>query len=193
MLNHLAKLEEEWSDCRDCRLHKGRTQIVWCRTHGEVMRGGLVIVGEAPGKYEDRDGEAFIGRAGRELDRRLLDASILNAYIVNTVLCRPPGNRDPNDDEMASCWPRLQTTLEILNPEAIITVGAVPTNHLLGKDQPISSMIDKVYHWRVGDSIDAMLFPMYHPAYLMRKRDPHMNREYTERLRMVYKWLTTDR
>lgn len=190
ILAEFEELENAWADCTDCRLHEGRTQTVWWRVLGDVHTEGLVIVGEAPGKYEDKEGEAFIGRAGRELDRRLVDAGINNAVIVNTVLCRPPGNRDPRDDEMAACWPRLQRTLELLKPRAIITVGKVPTNHLLDRDQPISSMLDKVYRWQVGDGIDAMLFPMYHPAYLMRRRDQHLNREYVARLEMVEQWLT---
>ena len=152
--------------CEACRLHEGRTQTVF----GVGDRAAdLVMVGEGPGAEEDRQGEPFVGRAGRLLDAMLAaigrGRSRGGVYICNIIKCRPPGNRDPRPDEVAACSPYLRRQLELLEPRAIVALGRVAAQRLLDTDKPLARLRGQV-HTYPGTEIPVWV--TYHPAYLLR-------------------------
>ena len=161
----LAGVREELGDCIRCPLHHTRKNIVF----GEGSSGAkLVFVGEAPGEEEDSQGRPFVGRAGQLLTK-IIDAMGLkreDVYICNILKCRPPGNRNPKEDEIATCEPFLLKQLEAINPEIICALGTFAAKTLLRTDSPISAIRGKFhdYHGR-------KLMPTYHPAYLLRNPD----------------------
>ena len=161
----LAGVREELGECTRCPLHRTRKTIVF----GEgSAKARLVFVGEAPGEEEDNQGRPFVGRAGQLLTK-IIGAMGLNredVYICNILKCRPPGNRNPKDDEIAACEPFLVKQLEALNPEVICALGTFAARTLLRTDVPISAMRGRFhdYHGR-------RLMPTYHPAYLLRNPD----------------------
>jgi DNA polymerase len=125
----------------------------------------LVFVGEAPGAEEDRQGLPFVGRAG-ELLTRIVEAMGLKrdqVYICNVLKCRPPGNRDPHPDEVATCSTFLMRQLELLRPKVICTLGRHSTLLLTGQSQPMKSVRGQVFNWR-----GSKVIPTYHPAALLR-------------------------
>lgn len=132
----------------------------------------LLIIGEGPGADEDRLGRPFVGRGGQLLDR-ILDAVQLTreqTYITNIVKCRPPGNRNPEPDETATCtalW--LEPQLTLLRPQVILSLGNTPTQYLLGTRQGITKLRGTWHPYRQRDGLwRAWLLPMFHPAYLLR-------------------------
>ena len=161
----LAGVREELGECTRCPLHRTRKTIVF----GEgSAKARLVFVGEAPGEEEDNQGRPFVGRAGQLLTK-IIGAMGLkreDVYICNILKCRPPGNRNPKDDEIAACEPFLVKQLEALNPEVICALGTFAARTLLRTDVPISAMRGRFhdYHGR-------RLMPTYHPAYLLRNPD----------------------
>jgi len=161
----LAGVREELGDCIRCPLHHTRKNIVF----GEGSSGAkLVFVGEAPGEEEDSQGRPFVGRAGQLLTK-IIDAMGLkreDVYICNILKCRPPGNRNPKEDEIATCEPFLLKQLEAINPEIICALGTFAAKTLLRTESPISAIRGKFhdYHGR-------KLMPTYHPAYLLRNPD----------------------
>lgn len=158
----LASMAEALADCRLCRLCQGRTQVVF-GTGSPSAR--VMFVGEAPGADEDRLGEPFVGRAGQLLNAmlRAIDLRREDVYIANVVKCRPPGNRDPQDDEVAACLPFLLGQIERIDPTVVVTLGRVSYRHLTGSTAPISSYRGRWTTWRGRD-----LLPTFHPAYLLR-------------------------
>jgi uracil-DNA glycosylase family 4 len=158
----LAAIRERLGDCRRCRLHAQRTQIVF----GDgASRARLVFVGEAPGYDEDKQGRPFVGRAGQLLDR-MIQASGLHrseVYICNVIKCRPPQNRNPDADEVAACSPFLVQQLEAIHPTVICALGKFAAQTLLQTQQPISELRGKPRRWR-GIPVVAT----FHPAYLLR-------------------------
>gem|GEM_PF-1263341 len=158
----LAKIAAEVAACKRCVLWKTRTQVV----PGQGSpRAELVFVGEAPGAEEDKQGLAFVGRAGRLLTR-ILNAISLDrddVFIGNVLKCRPPANRSPLPDETASCLPYLLAQLDIMKPRVICALGAVAASALLGESQPIGRMRGRFIPYR-----GAKLIATYHPAYLLR-------------------------
>jgi DNA polymerase len=161
----LAGVREELGDCTRCPLHRTRRNLVF----GEGSAGAkLVFVGEAPGEEEDNQGRPFVGRAGQLLTK-IIDAMGLkreDVYICNILKCRPPGNRNPKEDEIATCEPFLIKQLEAINPEIICALGTFAAKTLLRTESPISAIRGKFhdYHGR-------KLMPTYHPAYLLRNPD----------------------
>jgi DNA polymerase len=161
----LDGVREELGDCTRCPLHRTRKNLVF----GEgSAKARLVFVGEAPGEEEDNQGRPFVGRAGQLLTK-IIDAMGLKreeVYICNILKCRPPANRNPKEDEIATCEPFLLKQLEAINPEIICTLGTFAAKTLLRTDAPISSIRGKFqdYHGR-------KLMPTYHPAYLLRNPD----------------------
>ncbi len=159
-------LEAQVAACYACRLNEGRTHTVF----GVGDRAAdLVIVGEGPGAEEDRQGEPFVGPAGRLLDAML--AAIHRGrqrggvYICNTIKCRAPGNRDPRPDEVAACSPYLRRQLELLEPRAIAALGRVAAQRLLQTSKPLSRLRGQA-HTYPGTEIPVWV--TYHPAYLLR-------------------------
>ena len=150
--------------CKRCELHTTRTQTVFAR--GDP-RARWLVVGEAPGAEEDRQGEPFVGRAGQLLDTmlRALGLARGEVYIANVLKCRPPGNRDPKPDEAAHCRGYLDRQIELVAPTLILAVGRIAAQNLLATDAPLGKLRGRVHtlppHGRP-------VVVTYHPAYLLR-------------------------
>jgi uracil-DNA glycosylase family 4 len=159
----LEALQEFIGDCKRCKLHLGRKNLVF----GEGNpRARLVFVGEGPGRDEDIAGKPFVGEAGRLLTRIIENGMGLqrgDVYICNVVKCRPPRNRDPEKDEVETCLPFLEQQIRIIGPEVICTLGRVAAQTLLGDEFKITR--DRGT-WRSYKGIPLM--PTFHPAYLLR-------------------------
>jgi uracil-DNA glycosylase len=149
-------------DCRLCGLCETRTQTVF---GAGDRRARLMVIGEAPGAEEDRQGEPFVGRAGMLLNSMLRAAGFERGevYIANVLKCRPPHNRDPSDEEAKRCLPYLRRQIELIAPEAILCVGRIAAQRLLGTEQPIGRL-----RGRVHDVGGVPVIATYHPAYLLR-------------------------
>ncbi len=158
----LDELAAALAGCRRCRLCEGRRTVVF-GVGSPTAR--LLLVGEGPGAEEDRRGEPFVGRAGQLLNAMLgaIGLSREDVYIANVVKCRPPRNRDPQDDEVATCLPFLHRQIGLIEPEVIVTLGRVAARHLLGISAPISSYRGR---WQTLGGRDVL--PTFHPAYLLR-------------------------
>jgi len=158
----LERIRADLGDCTRCRLHRSRTKIVFGTGN---PRAELVFVGEGPGHDEDQQGEPFVGRAGQLLTQ-MIEAMGLrrsDVYICNVVKCRPPENRTPERDEIATCAPFLQRQLAVIRPRVIVCLGAVAAQTLLGFHASISRIRGQWYDYR-----GARLLATYHPAYLLR-------------------------
>jgi len=149
--------------CTLCGLHKSRTQGV--PGVGDVHAEWLFI-GEAPGADEDRQGEPFVGQAGKLLDAMLAALRLKrgdNVYIANVLKSRPPGNRDPRPEEVAACLPYLERQIDLIRPKLIVALGRFAAQNLLLTDTPIGRMRGGVHEYR-----GVPLVVTYHPAYLLR-------------------------
>jgi DNA polymerase len=158
----LDELRRELVDCPRCKLCKGRTNLVFGTGS---PRAELVFVGEGPGEDEDKQGVPFVGRAGQLLTK-MIDAmgySRDQVYICNVVKCRPPGNRNPEPDEIAACEPFLKAQLRMIQPKVIVALGKFAAQTLLRDTTAISKMRGT---WREYEGI--ALMPTFHPAYLLR-------------------------
>lgn len=158
----LTLISNELTGCTRCRLHSGRTNLVF----GEgSAKSGLVFVGEGPGAEEDRQGRPFVGRAGKLLDKMIFAIGFerREVYICNVVKCRPPENRAPQPDEAAACSPFLFRQIEALGPKVICALGLSAAQGLLGNTRPMFQLRGKVHIWR-----GIPLICTYHPAYLLR-------------------------
>ena len=157
-------LQSAVADCRACGLCETRTQTVFGVGNREAA---LLVIGEAPGADEDREGEPFVGRAGQLLNRMLAAIGLprQQVYIANILKCRPPGNRDPRPDESLRCQPFLMRQIELVRPRVILTLGRISAQTLLGTDVPVGRLRGRWY--ALGpDSIPLRV--TYHPAYLLR-------------------------
>lgn len=163
----LVDLRSAVEACTACGLSATRTRTVF-GTGPE--RPEWMVIGEAPGADEDQSGEPFVGQAGRLLDAMLRAAGFSrdrDVFIANTVKCRPPGNRNPSPDELASCRPFLMRQIELLDPRIVLAVGRIAANALLGRDESVAQVRGKVHRLAVGDRSWPMVVT-YHPAYLLR-------------------------
>jgi len=158
----LERIRADIGDCTRCRLHRQRTQIVYGVGNPKAE---LVFVGEAPGRDEDLQGIPFVGRAGQLLTQ-ILEAMGLardDVYICNVIKCRPPENRDPEKDEIATCSPFLLRQLGVLAPKVIVCLGNVAAQTLLATHQSIARFRGQWFDYH-----GARLMVTYHPAYLLR-------------------------
>src|SRR6266481_5100583 len=158
----LERVREDLGECTRCRLHLQRNKIVFGAGN---PRAELVFVGEGPGHDEDVQGLPFVGRAGKLLTQ-MIEAMGLqreDVYICNVVKCRPPENRKPEDDEVATCSPYLYRQLDVIAPKAIVCLGGVAAQTLLKTKDPISRFRGNWFDFR-----NAKLMATYHPAYLLR-------------------------
>ena len=160
----MRTLEEarlEASTCTRCRLAQGRTQVVY--GVGDP-NADLMFIGEAPGFHEDKQGEPFVGAAGQLLNQMLAEIQTPrdNVYIANVVKCRPPGNRDPQPDEIESCTPWLNEQMELIDPAVIVTLGNWATRYILGKQVSISRVRGQRFPWH-GRTV----IPTFHPAAIL--------------------------
>ena len=175
----LAAIREELGDCTRCKLHTlGRTQIVFGVGNPNA---DLMFVGEAPGADEDIQGVPFVGRAGQLLTRMIEAMGFKRdeVYIANVLKCRPPGNRNPEPDEIATCEPFLFQQLASIEPQVVIALGAFAARTLLKTDAPISRLRGRVHDYRGG----AKLIPTFHPAFLLRS--PERKRDVWEDMKKV--------
>jgi uracil-DNA glycosylase family 4 len=164
----LAEIREEMGDCQRCKLGRGRTNLVFGEGSPQAR---LMFVGEGPGAEEDLQGRPFVGPAGQLLNNLLNKLGLRreDVYIANVVKSRPPGNRDPEPDEVAACLPFLIKQIESIRPAVIVTLGAVATNHLLKTNAPITKLRG---NWQKFQNIKVM--PTFHPSYLLRSpRERH--------------------
>lgn len=158
------KLQMQVEACVRCELHHHRTRTVFGVGN---KKASWLVVGEAPGAEEDRQGKPFVGRAGQLLNAMLLAIGLSREeiYIANILKCRPPKNRDPNHEEVTNCEPYLERQIELLNPRIILAVGRVAAQNLLKSEKPIGRMRGRVYNYGKS-SIPVVV--TYHPAYLLR-------------------------
>ena len=178
----LAAVRADIGDCTRCKLHRlGRRQIVFGVGNPEA---DLMFVGEAPGADEDVQGIPFVGRAGQLLTKIIeaIDLKREDVYIANVIKCRPPGNRNPEQDEVETCEPFLFRQIEIIKPKVIVALGKFGAQTLLRTFEPISRLRGRVYDYR-----GAKLVPTFHPAYLLR--NPSSKREVWEDMKLVRKLL----
>jgi DNA polymerase len=217
-VKNLKLIREEWKDCVKCPLSEGRhgskdgAACRRCSASKEEVRHHVVvgegssqadvmIIGEAPGEWEDRSGVPFIGESGDVLTSLLNNAKLLKReltekeagdllegalggntirkvrsrlFITNLVACRPPNNRDPNLSEMLSCWPRVAAQIYAIDPLLIIAVGKVASSFLLGRNVAITEMRGSIVEAKVPGLVGdytVPVLPILHPAYLMRNFD----------------------
>lgn len=158
----LDSLARSLESCTLCRLSEKRRHVVF----GEgAANAKILFVGEGPGAEEDRTGRPFVGQAGKLLDRMILAMGFdrSTVYIANVVKCRPPGNRDPKDDEIAACSPFLDRQIELIQPEVIIALGRFAANRLTGTEKPLGALRGRWSRYK-----GVPLIATYHPAYLLR-------------------------
>jgi uracil-DNA glycosylase family 4 len=150
------------STCTRCRLAAGRTQVVFGVGNPNA---DLMFVGEAPGFHEDKQGFPFVGQAGKLLDQLLERIGLARAevYIANVIKCRPPGNRDPQPDEIEACEGHLFRQIELIEPKVVATLGNFATKLLSGKPYGITRVHGKPQETRVAGRA-VVLYPIYHPA-----------------------------
>ena len=158
------------ADCRRCRLSQTRTHTVFGR--GTPQQARWLLIGEAPGAEEDRRGEAFVGQAGRLLDAMLDAAGIdpdAEVFIANVLKCRPPGNRNPERDEVAACEPFLHEQIRLVKPDCILLLGRFAAQSVLQSDLQIGRLRNKLHHITLDDR-QVPVVVTYHPAYLLRNQ-----------------------
>jgi len=150
------------SACTRCRLAEGRTQVVF--GSGDPS-ADLMFVGEAPGFHEDKQGVPFVGQAGKLLERLLegIGLSRSDVYIANVLKCRPPGNRDPQPDEIEACEPHLFRQIELIEPRVVATLGNFATKLLSGRPLGITRVHGQEQEVTLG-ARSVLLYPIYHPA-----------------------------
>ena len=165
---NLAELRAALESYDGCALKRTATNTVFA---DGTPAGGILFIGEAPGRDEDRIGKPFVGRAGQLLDKMLLSIGLdrnVNAYITNVINWRPPDNRDPSPEEAAQCLPFLRRHIELADPELIVLLGAVAARHVVGLSDGIMKMRGRWLEYRVGTRM-VPLMPTLHPAYLLRQ------------------------
>jgi uracil-DNA glycosylase family 4 len=177
----LEEIRAEMGDCRRCKLYGGRTHLVFGDGPADAR---LMFVGEAPGADEDRQGVPFVGAAGQLLNKMLTNLGLCReeVYIANILKSRPPGNRDPEADEIAACLPFLEKQIKAIRPRVIVTLGRISTQALLGTKEPLTRLRG---HWQRYDHIRVM--PTFHPSYLLRA--PQERRKTWDDMQQVMEYL----
>lgn len=173
----LEELARTAQGCTLCRLSEQRRSVVF----GEGdPRARVMFIGEGPGAEEDRTGRPFVGQAGQVLDRMIFAMGFERSevYIANVVKCRPPGNRDPQDDEAAACAPFLDRQIELIAPSVIVALGKPAARRLTGSKKAIGALRGRWSSYR-----GIPLLPVFHPAYLLRT--PSAKREVWEDLKKI--------
>lgn len=160
----LRRIRDEMGDCVRCRLHAGRTNLVFGVGSPEAL---VMFIGEGPGAEEDEQGEPFVGRAGQLLTQiiKAMGYAREQVYIANVVKCRPPGNRNPEPDEIAACSPFLRAQIAAIRPRVIVALGKFAAQTLLRTDTPISRLRGRFHQL---DGVPVM--PTFHPSYLLRNQ-----------------------
>lgn len=179
-------LKDAVAACQACELHKTRTQTVF--GVGD-QKAQLLIIGEAPGADEDRQGEPFVGRAGQLLNAMLAAIGLEReqVYIANIIKCRPPGNRDPHVEEAAACQAFLHRQIALIQPRLILSIGRVSAHNLLGTEESVGRLRGRIHRFDPGN---IPLIVSYHPAYLLRR--PQEKAKAWQDLQAVYRLLHTE-
>jgi uracil-DNA glycosylase len=175
----LGRVEAASAGCTRCKLSQGRTTIVFGSGDPEAK---LVVIGEGPGGEEDRQGKPFVGPAGQLLTKMLGSVGITReeVYICNIVMCRPPGNRNPEPEEIAACAPYLAGQLAAIQPGVICALGTFAAQQLLRTREPIGRLRGQLH--RLGG---AVVVPTFHPAYLLRNPGPEYRRQAYDDLKLI--------
>lgn len=164
MFNSLTLLKQQCETCSNCALHLTRTQTVFdCG----VSNSKIMLIGEAPGYYEDQSGIPFVGKAGKLLDQILASQGFYresNIYICNILKCRPPNNRDPLPEEQKACQPFLKAQIRIIRPRIILLCGRIALASFINTTLGISKVRGQWFNGPLGSKI----MPIYHPSYLLR-------------------------
>ncbi len=174
-ISKFKHLNYKLKNCNACRLRHTRTNVVF--GEGDV-RSKLLMVGEAPGYYEDLSGRPFVGEAGQLLTDILSNLNLkrMEIYITNLIKCRPPDNRDPRPDEIKTCSSFLSTQIKAIGPSVLVTLGRYAAQHLLNCNTPIHNLRGKIYNMP-----NFQLIPTLHPAYILR--NPAMKKHLYEDLK----------
>jgi DNA polymerase len=191
MSGQAEALQNLWDDkvdgCVKCKLSEaGRHNIVFGEGSPDA---DLMFIGEGPGRDEDLQGVPFVGRAGQKLNE-IINAMGLkreDVYIANIVKCRPPQNRNPEQDEVESCIPYLHQQIEVIKPKVICALGSVSAKTLLEEDTPISKMRGNWYEYR-----GVPLMPTFHPAYLLRNYTPETRKKVWDDMQKIMERLNSD-
>ena len=173
----LEAVRRALGDCRRCKLHPYRTQIVFGTGNPHAK---LIFIGEAPGRDEDLQGEPFVGQAGQLLNKiiQAIQLQREEVYIANIIKCRPPENRNPEPDEIVTCEPFLIKQLQVIRPKLICALGAFAAQTLLKTEEKISSLRGNFHQYQ-----GIPLMPTYHPAFLLR--NPSRKREVWEDMKKI--------
>lgn len=174
----LGNLYHSIENCQKCSLHKLRSNLVFGAGNPDAE---LMLIGEAPGREEDLQGKPFVGAAGRLLTEALgrVGLSRADVYIANILKCRPPGNRNPQPEEIKVCFPYLERQIEIIKPKLICTMGNFASQLLLKTSQGITHIRGKIQWYKENTSV----IPIFHPAACIYK--PGWERDFLEDLKMV--------
>ena len=158
----LKSLRNDIGDCHRCTLSEHRNNIVFGEGNPDAK---LMFIGEGPGRDEDIQARPFVGDAGKLLAKLISKMGFKReeVYIANIVKCRPPSNRDPENDEITACRPYVEKQIEIINPKAIVSLGRIAAQSLLRSKTPISKLRGSFYDFQ-----DIPVMPTFHPAYLLR-------------------------
>jgi uracil-DNA glycosylase family 4 len=161
-MHELAVLADTVAGCTKCRLAEGRTQVVFGSGHPQA---DLMFVGEAPGFHEDKQGVPFVGQAGKLLDKLLAGIGLTRSdvFVANVLKCRPPGNRDPQPDEIQACEGHLWKQIELIQPKVVATLGNFATKLLSGRQLGITRVHGQEQETTLGGN-KVLLYPLYHPA-----------------------------
>ena len=170
MYEQLTAIKEKCLGCHKCPLGETRTNIVF---DDGVPNSKLMLIGEAPGFYEDKEGKPFVGKAGQLLDRIFAAVGLTrkkDVYICNTIKCRPPDNRNPLPEEKEACWEYLKSQIEIIKPQIILLCGNVAVQSILGNVGGITRIRGKWFNPEnaIVDVFGAKMMPIFHPSYLLR-------------------------
>ncbi|MGQ9508459.1 MAG: uracil-DNA glycosylase [Thermodesulfobacteriota bacterium] len=173
----LKEIREELGNCQRCKLHRLRRNIVFGEGNEEAK---LMLIGEGPGYDEDVQGRPFVGKAGQLLTRILQSVQVdrKEVYITNIIKCRPPGNRNPEPDEIKSCYPFLLKQIQAIRPKVICALGTFAAQTLLQKEAKITSLRGKSFDFQ-----GIKIFPTYHPAFLLR--NPEKKKEVWEDIQKI--------
>ncbi len=180
----LAALEKFLAGCPRCKLSKSRTNIVFGQGNPHA---DLMFVGEAPGRDEDEQGLAFVGRAGQLLTKivEAIGKKREDVWIGNVLKCRPPENRNPERDEVEACSPFLEEQIRLIAPKVIVTLGTFAAQVVLGTDEPIGRLRGR---WQSAHGVRVM--PTFHPAFLLRS--PERKKDVWEDMKKVRDYLAQD-
>jgi DNA polymerase len=177
----LEEVRKELGDCKRCKLHRTRRTIVFGEGNEKAK---LMFIGEGPGYDEDVQGRPFVGKAGQLLTKIIQSIHLQReeVYIANIIKCRPPQNRNPEPDEIESCYPFLVKQIQSIQPDAICALGTFAAQTILRTGAKITALRGRIFELE-----GIKVFPTYHPAYLLR--NPEQKREVWEDIRKVSEWI----